>query len=78
MSNNKQLKYTKKVHNIQLNRWFSLGSKTVRYFQESILLCFLKISISLKKTCTMVCSEIPFSKNVFYIETSNLITLEIN
>ena len=38
-------------------------------FRESILPCFLKISIALKKTCAIVCSEIPFSKKLYDIET---------
>ena len=47
-------------------------------FRESILFCFLKIGMSLKETCTMVCLEIPFSKNSYHIETSQLIALKIN
>ena len=46
------------------------------------ILCFLKISIYYnifeKKTYTTVCSEASFSKNSYHIETSQLITLQIN
>ena len=58
------------LYNIQLNRaLFTLTSnlkgniKQQDIFRESILLCFLKISISLNKTCTTVYSEIPFTEN---------------
>ena len=32
----------------------------------------------LKKTCTLVYSEIPCSKNSYHVETSQLISLQIN
>ena len=38
----------------------------------------LKISISLKKTYTIVCSEITFSKNSYHVETNQLVALEIS
>ena len=47
-------------------------------FKELILFCFLKIGMSLRKACTVVCSEIPVSKNSYHIETSQLIALQIN
>ena len=47
-------------------------------FRESILLCFLKIGMSLKETCSIVCLETPFSKSSYHIETSQLIALQIN
>ena len=79
MSNNKQLKYTKRNY-ITFNSIdaFSLGTKTVRYFQGiNITLC-LKNTTHILKMCTTVCSEIPFSKNSYHIETSKLIALQIN
>ena len=54
------------------------NAKRWNIFREPILLCFLKIRIPLKKTCTIVPSEIPFSKNSYYTETSRLITLQIS
>ena len=47
-------------------------------FRESVLLCFFKTSMSLRKTFTIVCSEILFSKNSYHIEASQLIALEID
>ena len=38
----------------------------------------LKIRISLKKTCTKACSEIPFSGNSYHTETSELTALQNN
>ena len=34
--------------------------------------------MSLKKTCTIVCSEIPFTKNLYHVIASQLISLQIN
>ena len=53
---------------------FSLGTKTVRYFQGINITLFLK-NKHILKMCTMVCSEIAFSKNSYDIETSKLIAL---
>ena len=78
MSNNKQLKYTKRNY-ITLNSIdaFSLGTKTVRYFQGINITLFLK-NKHILKMCTIVCSEIAFSKNSYHIGTSKLIALQIN
>ena len=48
-------------------------AKRGNIFRELVLLCFLKISISLKKSCTIVCSEITFSTNSFHIEANQSI-----
>ena len=71
------------LHKIQLERWLlSRNYLTLKiissFFKVSILFCFLKISISLKKTFIIVCSEIPCSKNSCHIETSQLIAWQIN
>ena len=47
-------------------------------FKESTLLCFFKNKHIFEKSCTIACSEITFSTNSFYIETSKLIALQIN
>ena len=48
------------------------------FSEGSILHGSLKISVSLKKTCTKVSSEIASSKNSYDIETIKLIGLRIN
>ena len=56
---------------------FTLGTKTVRYFQGINITLFLK-NTHILKMCTTVCSETPFSKYSYHIETSKLIALQIN
>ena len=51
--------------------------KRENIFRESILL-FFKNKHIFEKNCTRACSEITFSTNSFHIETSQLITLQIN
>ena len=81
------------LHNIQLNRglftWtisLKRWCQTVRYFHGINITLFLnpylapentKKPLVLKKTFTIVCSEMAFSKSSHHIETSKLITLQI-
>ena len=75
MSNNKQVKnIQKKCITFNSIDGFSLGTKTVRYFQGINITLFLK-NKHILKMCTIVCSEIAFSKNSYHIETSKLIAL---
>ena len=57
---------------------FDLKCNIKDIFRESILLSFLEISTSLKKTCAIVCSEISFSRNSYHVKASKVITLQIN
>ena len=78
MSNNTQLKYKKNYIKFNLlTDCFSLGTKTVRYFHGINITLFLK-NKDILEMCTIVCSEIPFSKNSYHIETSKLIALQIS
>ena len=65
--------------NIQLNGGLKiLALKRKDIFRETILLCFLKTSISLKNSRPIVSWEIAFPKNSYHKKTSRLITLQIN